>query len=63
MLVVCGEKHPEMATLDANIGLVLYALRQHELALSFLESSLRLHLMFYGDKVTKSGCSNMQPNS
>ncbi|XP_022692197.1 clustered mitochondria protein homolog isoform X1 [Varroa jacobsoni] len=54
MLVVCGEKHPEMATLDANIGLVLYALRQHEFALSFLESSLRLHLTFYGNKSMKT---------
>ncbi|OQR70330.1 clustered mitochondria-like [Tropilaelaps mercedesae] len=54
MLVVCGEKHPEMATLDANIGLVLYALRQHEFALSFLESSLRLHRTFYGDKSMKT---------
>lgn len=57
MLTVCGEKHPDMATLDANIGLVLYALRQYDLALSFLESSLRLHIMFHGEKAMKTALS------
>lgn len=54
MLIVTGEKHPDMATLDANIGVVLFSLRQYELALNFLESSLRLFLSFYGNTSMKT---------
>lgn len=56
-LMVCGERHPDMATLDANIGLVLYALKQFELALNFLESSLKLYSQYYGEKSMKTALS------
>ncbi|XP_003737643.1 clustered mitochondria protein homolog [Galendromus occidentalis] len=57
MLTVCGEKHPDMATLDANIGLVLFAMQQYDLALSFLEHSLRLNIQFHGEKSLKTALS------
>ena len=49
--LINGENHPEMATIDQNIGLVLYFSAQFEQAQGFFESALKLHLQFQTKKV------------
>ncbi|XP_048834447.1 clustered mitochondria protein homolog [Brienomyrus brachyistius] len=44
MLLVHGEEHPYMATLDSSLGLVL----QGEQSVRYLQSALRLNTMFRG---------------
>ena len=40
--VMCGEDHPEVATCDCNIALMLHVFKQYESSLKFLENSLRV---------------------
>ena len=52
--LINGENHPEMATIDQNIGLVLYFSAQFEQAQGFFESALKLHLQFQTTKVRRN---------
>ncbi|XP_075070594.1 clustered mitochondria protein homolog [Mixophyes fleayi] len=50
MLVIAGENHPTMATLDSNIGVVLQAVLESDLSLRFLEKALEANTKYYGNK-------------
>ena len=49
--LINGENHPEMATIDQNIGLVLYFSAQFDQAQAFFENALRLYLICQTKKV------------
>ena len=49
--LIHGENHPEMATIDQNIGLVLFFSAQFEFAQSFFENALKLHIQYQVKKV------------
>lgn len=38
-----GEDHPEMATIDSNIAIILHAIKDYKNSLRFLESTKRIH--------------------
>ena len=57
LLIIHGEIHPEVAIVDANIGLILHAIGQYSLSLQFLESFLQLQITFYGEKSLKVALS------
>lgn len=57
LLLIHGEIHPEVALIDANIGLILHAVGQYSLSLQFLEKSLELNNKFFGDKSLKVALS------
>jgi len=48
LLVIHSEFHPLMAQIDGNIGVVLYAMQEYDVALKFLGSALRLLLKVSG---------------
>ncbi|XP_069788946.1 clustered mitochondria protein homolog isoform X2 [Narcine bancroftii] len=48
MLTVFGEDHPEMAVIDTNIGLMLQAVLDYDLAIRFLQKGLELNLKYSG---------------
>ncbi|KAG9487024.1 hypothetical protein GDO78_007085 [Eleutherodactylus coqui] len=50
MLVLAGEDHPSMATLDSNIGVVLQAVLECDLSLRFLEKALEVNKKYFGEK-------------
>ncbi|KAM4709460.1 clustered mitochondria protein homolog [Discoglossus pictus] len=50
MLLVAGEDHPSMATLDSNIGVVLQAVLECDLSLRFLHKALEINKKYYGNK-------------
>ncbi|XP_069817418.1 clustered mitochondria protein homolog [Dendropsophus ebraccatus] len=50
MLVIAGEDHPTMATLDSNIGVVLQAVLECDLSLRFLEKALEVNKKYFGLK-------------
>ncbi|XP_072270009.1 clustered mitochondria protein homolog [Pyxicephalus adspersus] len=50
MLLIAGEDHPTMATLDSNIGVVLQAVLECDLSLRFLEKALDTKRKYYGNK-------------
>ncbi|CAH2295223.1 clustered mitochondria homolog [Pelobates cultripes] len=50
MLLIAGEDHPTMATLDSNIGIVLQAVLECDLSLRFLENALAINKKYYGSK-------------
>ncbi|XP_022252405.1 clustered mitochondria protein homolog [Limulus polyphemus] len=56
-LLICGENHPEIAMLDSNIGLVLHAIGEYDLSLSFLQNALKLNSKYYGNKSLKVAIS------
>ncbi|KAI1724601.1 clustered mitochondria domain-containing protein [Ditylenchus destructor] len=43
LLVAHGEDHPVMAQIDANIGIILYAVQEYEHAIKFLNNALKLY--------------------
>lgn len=47
-LLAFGEDHPDMATFDTNIGLMLHNQREFSLACKFLEHSKDLQLKYHG---------------
>ena len=51
--LINGEDHPEMATIDQNIGLVLFFSGHWDQAQAFFENALRLFLQFQTKKVGK----------
>ncbi|KAG8596885.1 hypothetical protein GDO81_002082, partial [Engystomops pustulosus] len=50
MLLIAGEDHPTMATLDNNIGVVLQAVLECDLSLRFLEKALEVNKKYFGQK-------------
>ncbi|VDK79802.1 unnamed protein product [Litomosoides sigmodontis] len=46
LLLMHGENHPFMAEIDANIGVILYAVQEFDDALKFLQNALKLHLTY-----------------
>uniref|UniRef100_A0A8C5LQ89 Clustered mitochondria protein homolog n=1 Tax=Leptobrachium leishanense TaxID=445787 RepID=A0A8C5LQ89_9ANUR len=50
MLIIAGENHPSMATLDSNIGVVLQAVLECDLSLRFLANALEINKKYYGAK-------------
>ncbi|OCT98193.1 clustered mitochondria protein homolog [Xenopus laevis] len=50
LLLVTGEDHPSMATLDSNIGVVLQAVLECDLSLRFLEKALETNKKYFGNK-------------
>lgn len=57
LLMITGEKHPEVSLIDSNIGLILHAVGQYNLSLLFLENSLTLNKQFFGEKSLKVALS------
>ena len=49
--LIHGENHPEMATIDQNIGLVLFFSAQFDYAQAFFENALKLHVQYQVKKV------------
>ncbi|XP_028396427.1 clustered mitochondria protein homolog [Dendronephthya gigantea] len=47
-LVVFGEGHPDMATFDSNIGLVLQGQREFDLSIKFLENAALIQQKYHG---------------
>lgn len=43
LLLMFGEDHPEMATCDSNIAIILHTIRDYKNSLLFLESTKRIH--------------------
>ncbi|XP_053325410.1 clustered mitochondria protein homolog [Spea bombifrons] len=58
MLMIAGEDHPTMATLDSNIGVVLQAVLECDLSLRFLEKALETNKKFYGNKSLDAALSH-----
>ncbi|XP_069475473.1 clustered mitochondria protein homolog [Ambystoma mexicanum] len=58
MLLVVGEDHPTMATLDSNIGVVLQAVLECDLALRFLEKALEINTKYHGIKSLQTALSH-----
>ncbi|KAM9329599.1 clustered mitochondria protein homolog [Gastrophryne carolinensis] len=50
MLLIAGEDHPTMATLDSNIGVILQAVLECDLSLRFLDKALETNRKYYGMK-------------
>ena len=55
--LIFGEGHREMATIDQNIGLVLFFSAQFDLAQKFFLNALKLHQQYQAKKV----CTNLLP--
>lgn len=53
LLLNFGERHPDVALLDMNIGLVLHGVGEYELSLHFMENAKELFKVFFGDKSLK----------
>ncbi|KAB7494599.1 Clustered mitochondria-like protein [Armadillidium nasatum] len=53
LLIIFGENHPEVALVDSNIGVILYAVMQYPLALQFFEKALEISIGVYGEKSLK----------
>ncbi|KAM8960689.1 clustered mitochondria protein homolog [Pelodytes ibericus] len=58
MLLIAGEDHPTMATLDSNIGVVLQAVLECDLSLRFLEKALETNRKYYGNKSLDTALSH-----
>ena len=56
-LLCHGERHPEVALFDSNIGLILHAVGEFDLALKFLENSLLLNRRYFGENSLKTALS------
>merc|ERR1711990_595811 len=58
--LINGEDHPEMATIDQNIGLVLFFSGHWDQAQAFFENALRLFLQFQTKKPLKAAICRHQ---
>ncbi|CAG9538278.1 unnamed protein product [Cercopithifilaria johnstoni] len=54
LLLIHGENHPFMAEIDANIGVILYAVQEFDDALKFLQNALKLHLTYLEPQALKT---------
>ena len=43
LLLMFGEDHPEMATCESNIAIILHTIKDYKNSLRFLESTKRIH--------------------
>ncbi|XP_031550707.1 clustered mitochondria protein homolog [Actinia tenebrosa] len=48
VLLVFGEGHPDMATFDSNIGLMLHGQREFKMSEKFMEKVLNVQLKYHG---------------
>lgn len=56
-LVVFGEGHPDMATFDSNIGLILHGQREFKISELFLEKALDVQLKYHGSESVHTAMS------
>lgn len=56
-LVVFGEGHPDMATFDSNIGLILHGQREFKISEMFLEKALDVQLKYHGSESVHTAMS------
>jgi len=56
--LIHGERHPEMATIDTNIGLVLYWAAQFDAAEGFFKNALNMYETHQPKNVVKQALSN-----
>ncbi|VDN49388.1 unnamed protein product, partial [Gongylonema pulchrum] len=54
LLVIHGENHPLMAEIDANIGVILYAVQEFDDALKFLQNALKLNQIYLEPRALKT---------
>ncbi|XP_059147572.1 clustered mitochondria protein homolog isoform X2 [Physella acuta] len=55
LAIIChGENHPEVALIDSNIGLILQAVEEYDLALRYLEHALQLNIKYFGAESLKT---------
>uniref|UniRef100_A0A5S6QJU7 Clu domain-containing protein n=1 Tax=Trichuris muris TaxID=70415 RepID=A0A5S6QJU7_TRIMR len=54
VLMLNGEDHPEMALIDSNIGLMLYAVGELDFSMQFLQNALMTNQRFFGDDHLKT---------
>jgi protein TIF31 len=57
LLINYGEDHPEMSLIDSNLGLILQASGEYDIAVKFLESSLQGNKKYFGEKSMKTALS------
>ena len=43
LLLMFGEDHPEMATCDSNIAIILHTIKYYKNSLQFLKSTQKIH--------------------
>ena len=55
LLVLFGEKHPQMATIDLNIGYTYHSVGENKRAVKYLENVIRLQDVFYGPHHVQTG--------
>ncbi|KAI6646601.1 Clustered mitochondria protein-like protein isoform X3 [Oopsacas minuta] len=55
LLVLFGEKHPQMATIDLNIGYTYHSVGENKRAVKYLENVIRLQDIFYGSQHVQTG--------
>ena len=55
LLVLFGEKHPQMATIDLNIGYTYHSVGENKRAVKYLENVIRLQDVFYGPQHVQTG--------
>jgi protein TIF31 len=53
-LLAYGEGHPDLATIDTNIGLMLHGLKEYKPSLRFLQSALRIQIKYKGEESVPS---------
>ncbi|XP_029475701.1 clustered mitochondria protein homolog isoform X2 [Rhinatrema bivittatum] len=58
LLLIAGEDHPTMAILDSNIGVVLQAVLECDLALRFLEKALETSTKYHGPRSLQAALSH-----
>ncbi|EDV22641.1 uncharacterized protein TRIADDRAFT_28748, partial [Trichoplax adhaerens] len=56
--LVFGEDHPDMATIDSNIGLILFATENSQNAIQFLINALEIQQRYYGDDSINAAISH-----
>ena len=55
LLVLFGERHPQMATIDLNIGYTYHSVGENKRAVKYLENVIRLQDVFYGPQHVQTG--------
>ena len=55
LLVLFGEKHPQMATIDLNIGYTYHSVGENKRAIKYLENVIKLQDVFYGPQHVQTG--------
>ncbi|KFD69812.1 hypothetical protein M514_06164 [Trichuris suis] len=58
VLMLNGEDHPEMALIDSNIGLMLYAVGELDFSMQFLRNALATNQRYFGDEHLKTALTH-----